>query len=92
MASSSKPRAGVWISIFLAGLLALGGGGYYFADLFFGARDSLDEAEVLTDVFPKKTAGHNLVKLGQPQYFSWGQTVGEALGRLWPVLRGIAVT
>ena len=48
MASSSKSKTAVWVPVFLVGVLALGGGGFFFADLFFGARDSLDEAEVLT--------------------------------------------
>ncbi len=72
MASSSKSRTGVWVSVFLVGLLAVGGGGYFFADLFFGARDSLDEAEVLTDVFPEED--------GRPQPSETGSTTVLLLG------------
>ncbi len=72
MASSSKSRTGVWVSVFLVGLLAVGGGGYFFADLFFGARDSLDEAEVLTDVFPEEE--------GRPQPSETGSTTVLLLG------------
>jgi polyisoprenyl-teichoic acid--peptidoglycan teichoic acid transferase len=88
MASSSKPRTAVWVSVFLVGLLALGGGGYYFADVFFGARDSLDEAEILTEVFPdeegrpapSETGSTTILLLGSDTRGGIGETLASAEG------------
>ena len=88
MASTSKSKTGVWVSVFLVGLLALGGGGYFFADLFFGARDSLDEAEILTDVFPEEdgrpapseTGSTTILLLGSDTRDGIGQTLASAEG------------
>ena len=88
MASSTKSKTGVWVSVFLVGLLALGGGGYFFADLFFGARDSLEEAEVLTEVFPEEdgrpapseTGSTTILLLGSDTRDAIGQTLASAEG------------
>jgi LCP family protein required for cell wall assembly len=88
MASSSKSRTGVWVSVFLVGLLAVGGGGYFFADLFLGARDSLDEAEVLTEVFPEEegrpapseTGSTTVLLLGSDTRGGIGETLASAEG------------
>ncbi len=88
MASSSKSRTGVWVSVFLVGLLAVGGGGYFFADLFFGARDSLDESEVLTEVFPEEdgrpapseTGSTTVLLLGSDTRDGIGETLSSAEG------------
>ena len=76
------------MSVFLVGLLAVGGGGYFFADLFFGARDSLDEAEVLTDVVPEEegrpapseTGSTTVLLLGSDTRAGIGQTLASAEG------------
>jgi len=88
MMSSTKSKTGVWVAVFLVGLLALGGGGYYFADLFFGARDSLDEAEILTDVFPdeagrpapSETGSTTILLLGSDTRGGIGETLASAEG------------
>jgi len=88
MVSSSKSRTGVWVSVFLVGLVALGGGGFFFADLFFGARDSLDEAEVLTEVFPEEegrplpneTGSTTVLLLGSDTRDGIGETLASAEG------------
>lgn len=54
MVKNPQSRVAVWVSVFLVILLA-GGAGYFFVSSFFGARESLDEAEVLTDVFPDES-------------------------------------
>lgn len=82
MASTSQSKTGVWVSVFLVGLLALGGGGYFFADLFFGARDSLDEAEVLTDVFPEEDGRPAPSETGSTTILLLGSDTRGALGRL----------
>lgn len=47
----------------IAGVLisfpTLVGAGYFVAQTFLGARDSLDEAEVLTDVLPEEAELEN---------------------------------
>ncbi len=88
MASSSKSKTAVWVSVFLVGLLALGGGGYFFADMFFGARDSLDEAEVLTEVFPEEdgrpapseTGSTTILLLGSDTRGGIGESLASAEG------------
>ena len=88
MASSSKSKTAVWVSVFLVGVLALGGGGFFFADLFFGARDSLDEAEVLTEVFPEEdgrpapseTGSTTILLLGSDTRDGIGQSLASAEG------------
>jgi LCP family protein required for cell wall assembly len=88
MASSTKSKTGLWVSISLVGLLAVGGGGFFFADLFFGARDSLDEAEVLTDVFPEEdqrpapseTGSTTVLLLGSDTRGGIGETLSSAEG------------
>lgn len=70
--ASSKPRTGLWVSVFLVLALAFAGGGYLLADTFFGARDSLDEAEVLTEVFPDEE--------GRPAPSETGSTTVLLLG------------
>jgi LCP family protein required for cell wall assembly len=83
MASSTKSKTGLWVSIFLVGLLAIGGGGFFFADLFFGARDSLDEAEVLTEVFPEEDQRPAPTETGSTTVLLLGSDtrggIGEAL-------------
>lgn len=54
MAKNSS-RVAIWVSFFVVLVLAAGGAGYYLVSSFFGARESLDEAEVLTDVFPDES-------------------------------------
>ena len=88
MTSSTKSKTGVWVAIVLVGLLALGGGGYFITDLFFGARDSLDEAEVLTDVFPdeagrpapSETGSTTILLLGSDTRGGIGETLASAEG------------
>ena len=100
MASSSKSRTGVWVSVFLVGLLAVGGGGYFFADLFFGARDSLDEAEVLTDVFPEEdgrpapseTGSTTVLLLGSDTRSGIGETLASAEGDRSDVMLAIRIS
>jgi len=95
-----KPRSAVWISVFLIGLLALGGGGYYFADIFFGARDSLDEAEVLIDVFPEEegrpapseTGSTTILLLGSDTRDGIGQTLASAEGDRSDVMMVIRIS
>lgn len=86
--SSRQSRTGIWLSIFLVGAIALSGVGYYFADRFFGARDSLDEAEVLTEVFPdeegrpapSETGSTTVLLLGSDTRGGIGQTLASAEG------------
>lgn len=86
--ASTKSRTGVWVSVFLVVVVALGGVGYYFADRFFGARDSLDEAEVLTEVFPdeegrpapSETGSTTVLLLGSDTRGGIGQTLASAEG------------
>jgi polyisoprenyl-teichoic acid--peptidoglycan teichoic acid transferase len=88
MTSSPKSRTSLWVSVILVGLLALGGGGYLIADIFFGARDSLDEAEVLTDVFPdeagrpapSETGSTTILLLGSDTRGGIGETLASAEG------------
>jgi polyisoprenyl-teichoic acid--peptidoglycan teichoic acid transferase len=100
MASSSSSRTGLWVSVFLVGLLALGGGGYFFADMFFGARDSLDEAEVLTDVFPEEegrpapseTGSTTILLLGSDTRGGIGETLASAEGDRSDVMMVIRIS
>jgi LCP family protein required for cell wall assembly len=87
MASSSS-RTGLWVSLFVVLILGLGVGGYLFADTFLGARDSLDEAEVLTEVFPDEegrpapsaTGSTTILLLGSDTRGNIGESLASAEG------------
>ena len=88
MASFFKSRAGRWASLALVVVVIIGGAGYFFSDVFFGARDSLDEAEVLTEVFPEEetrplpaeTGSTTILLLGSDTRDGIGQTLASAEG------------
>ena len=72
----------------LISVLVLAGAGYFLAQTFFGARDSLDEAEVLTDVFPEEntrpqpgeTGSTTILLLGSDTRDGIGQTLASVEG------------
>ena len=100
MAKNPQSRVAVWVSVFLVILLAAGGAGYYFVSSFFGARESLDEAEVLTDVFPDEstrpapslTGSTTVLLLGSDTRRGIGQSLDSAGGDRSDVMMVIRIS
>ena len=86
MVKNSRSRVAIWLSVILVILLAAGGAGYYLVSSFVGARESLDDAEVLTDVFPDEstrpapsvTGSTTVLLLGSDTRGSIGQSLDSA--------------
>ena len=97
---STKSRVSLWVSVVLALLLIVGGAGYYLASSFFGARASLDEAEVLTDVFPEEstrpapsvTGSTTILLLGSDTRGSIGSSLESAGGDRSDVMMVIRIS